>query len=419
MRKLLWPFVMAVMFFLTACGSDKTSGNQSILPTDYKYTAQIDVMNIVYQPQGVSYQNNGVLYYSEWEDDGMEIICEDPACEHKDKTCSARVGSGSLSLLHENRRFIIQGKESEYEIIDDMERIIYQKSELIEADTDGSNRKNVDLLDIGMPFFSGIVYEDTLYIAGIQSQYEKRTDNGLIYNELVGGYIQNFSSEDYSNCVILSVDLNTYEVTEVLKTERSENSPQFYFYADEEAVYVYENEWISHGEDSEDFDFNIALYTINGVTATKLLEKKLFNTVCSICGVNDGQLYFRYVPYDDTPLGELDGIFCINDGKVLKLENKTKFGGIMDGKTFVAIDEGERYKIKYEFYECDSDKLLYTIEYPESVGYVGGDYWGKRVYIKYKDSDAGLYYYTDLKDIKEIGKKDKLLFDISMNGSPR
>ncbi len=90
-----------------------------------------------------------------------------------------------------------------------------------------------------LPIVSGMVYDDRLYVAGKQSTYEHQVYNGLVYDENVGDYVQNYTCEQTYSEAVLCIDLNTYEVTEVFRADDVVHAHNFGFYADEKAAYVY------------------------------------------------------------------------------------------------------------------------------------------------------------------------------------
>lgn len=412
MRKLSLIITTAMMLLLIACGGHKASSvaddGSDEVTTDYQYTAKMNILGATYQPQGVSVVKDGLIYYSEWEDSSMEIICEDPACEHKSKICSARVDNPSVSFVYGDKRYILEDGYDDIEIVNGTDRVIYEKSSLIEADMAGNNRKTVLELNCAIPVYSGLVYADRLYIGSIQTTYEHELGGELIYDEATDTYIQNFTSTQNCVYVILCIDLTSFEVTEIYKSESVE-SETISLYADEKAVYALIDSIDSINEDYTMTEYSYALYQIEGVNCSKIKSESLTNLACGVYGVVNGKLYFRYSTFIGEDWGDYEGIFRIADGQIEKVEGKEFFYGIVDGKTYVSTvqDDG---KIRYDFQELDSDKLVETITYDKMVSY-GEAYWGKLEYILDDYPETGSRYFIDVKDIKNIGKQDKLLYN--------
>ena len=406
MRRIALTALAMMMAMLTGCGKTADSTGDKQRNEDYRYSAGFGMQKVTYQPQGVSFQKYGLIYYSEWEDDAMDVICDDPACEHNTSACGAKVSNFGISLVHNNRRIIIDPEDAECEIINDTDRIIYGKMALMEADMNGSNRKKVLTFDMNLPIVSGIVYDDRLYVAGIQSTYEHQVYNGLVYDESIGDYVPQYTCEQTYSEAVLCIDLNTYEVTEVFRADDVVHAHNFMFCADEKAAYVYMCSLLSFDEESFEGEYCFALYQIDGENLTKVTEQTTKNINWYICGMDDGRLLFIYNHSQGKELGELDGMFCVNNGQIEKLEGKSICSSLLDGRTYAVKTEDDRYIV--EFYELEADTLIETIEYPQQLSYIGL-YWGKLVYWL-PGSGSGKYYFADIKDLKKLGKNDKLWF---------
>lgn len=409
MRKFMLVITTVMMLFFTACGGAKVSSSDNNEPTAYKYTAKMNILGVTYQPQGVSIIKDGSIYYSAWEDDSMEIICNDPACEHKNYTCSAKVGYNAISLVQGGKRLIIAEEDPTIELVNSTDRVIYHKSSLVEADMDGTNQKKVKDLNCIMPMLSGIVYDNKLYIGSKCTTYEHRMDNGLVYDEISDSYVPNLLEIQTYDYVILCVDLISYETTEVYKSEGIEGALGIRLYADENAVYALLESIDYTNEDYTITESSYALYQIDGVNITKIKGESLTNLSCYPYGVMNGNLYFRYATYVDCELGEYDGIFRIADGQVQKIDGKSFIHGIADQNTYVSTwqDDG---KLRYDFYELDSDKLVDSIIYDRGVAY-NEIFWGKVVYMLEDFPETHRYYFDDIKDIRDLGKYVKFLYN--------
>lgn len=165
--------VLMVSVFGTGCGSTEKSEDYSSVNEIEGYVN----LGTVYQEEGIS-TGEKLLYWTDWDDLELKIICQDPTCQHlphnyktnPDPTCSASVKdyvvSSTETMVYGNNRLIFEPSfETSYDEESGYSSQCEYHTDIYKCAMDGSDRKKVASFDGIVDLNAGVICNDVLYFS--------------------------------------------------------------------------------------------------------------------------------------------------------------------------------------------------------------------------------------------------------------
>lgn len=390
----------------TGCGNIKKSEDR---PSANEIEGYIN-LGTVYQEEGIS-TGEKLLYWTGWDDPGLEIICQDPTCQHSpydsrtnpDPTCSASVKNVSIlateSMVYENSRLIfVISSDNTY---DEMEGNTLQTeyhTDIYKCAMDGSDRKKAASFDGIFDWSSGVICNDVLYFSSTRkitytSEDEYIGEEGIpvhvtndtythqlcalnlsemkviSYTEIEGDVFFGFSvTDDYVYCIN-----TTDDVTALYRIDRQTN--------------VCDEVYRSSGH-----------FWLNGGTGHQLM--------ISTQNVDEG--FFCYYLYDEQTQ-ETKELLKAPSGNACVVGDR--FAVMTESLHETRKDDEKDYAVAYSFYNSNGE-LEQEIYFKENIQFMFsvGDHLIYRLTPGEDDSKKSGIYEVDMKNINKLEEQGTYIF---------
>lgn len=308
--------------------------------------------NYFYEEDGILYSSSDRFMYSEWNPVEFDYICTDLTCDHRQSDCSAiKVSQGDIGgefALYYNDKLIIidsysmnvdEGSSPED---DKITMSNTWKTDVYEADVDGTNRKKVQSFSGSVFSYvanAAVLVNGKLYFGGAT---EDKTE--IFLDDKTG--VQTDVVVTYDD-VIYCVDLNDYSIETFAETKGKDDSAYSYNMKVFDG-HVYAIEYSSQADKAMWYRINIADNTCSEII-------QFDSNMPRFVGAIEDTVYYYY---EEEPVLYAMDVEKLEEREVLSVELDSIYAWILDGQLLVQTDnsmEEGSYFSEYTLFDSEGN----------------------------------------------------------------